>query len=145
MADSFGKSFANHFQFQWLAFSQSSILRFSCSHPILSLAEFNQTQFVPAQSLCARPEWRNREKLLVDTEPRRGKEWQISTPTGHFHGQQQQVHKEPWTSCQEKGQLRGELSTLPKYECGDLNQFLLILSPPNMSSTLKYQNCLNLN
>ncbi len=78
----------------------------------LSLPELNQTQSVLAQSFHARPEWRNGEELMVDVEPWGGKEWQVSTPESHFHGQQQQVHEEPRTSSQEKGQLRGNACSL---------------------------------
>lgn len=90
----------------------TQIFMFSSGSFSLSLTELNQTQSVLAQSFCARPEWRNGEELMVDAEPWGGKEWQVSTPESHFHGQQQQVHKEPWTSSQEKGQLRGKKSLL---------------------------------
>ncbi len=105
---------AGHFHLLLMVSSETSILRYSFSHPVLSLSlpELNQTQSVLAQSFHACPEWRNGEELMVDVEPWGGKEWQVSTPESHFHGQQQQVHEEPRTSSQEKGQLRENACSL---------------------------------
>lgn len=51
--------------------------------------ELHQTQPVSAQSICAHTEWGNRKKLLVDAEPRGGKEWEVASAQSCLYGQQQ--------------------------------------------------------